>query len=44
MVGWKLKSNLEVLGYFDTAKIFKKNKVPFAIAYAAIFNRSPRII
>lgn len=44
MQQWMVQSNVEAFGYFEAAKLLKKKKIPFALAYALIFNRPPRII
>lgn len=44
MEAWQVKSNLETFGHFDTAKILKKKKIPFELAYFLIFGRYPRIV
>jgi hypothetical protein len=42
MQAWQIESNLEVLGYYDTAKILKKKGYSFEQAYAIIFGRRAR--
>lgn len=44
MQQWMVQSNVEAFGHFEAAKLLKKKKIPFALAYALIFNRAPRII
>lgn len=44
MEQWQIKSNIETFGHFEAAKILKKKKIPFALAYALIFNRPARIL
>ena len=38
----KTASNIEVFGVFEAAKILKRQRVPFAIAYWCIFLKAPK--
>jgi len=44
MQAWQVQSNVEVFGHYEAAKMLKKRKIPFALAYALIFNRAPRVL
>jgi hypothetical protein len=44
MEQWMIKSNVEAFGHYEAAKILKKKKIPFALAYALIFNRPPKVL
>ena len=37
----KTASNIEAFGFYEAAKILKRQRVPFSIAYWCIFLRAP---
>lgn len=41
MAKWQVQSNVEAFGHYEAAKMLKKKKIPFALAYSLIFGRPP---